>query len=133
MNDKGHTQKDSRKQVLILGGGIAGLSAARAMDHWGAVVHLVERENCLGGHALEWACMATNQCQNCGACLSAEIVEQGTLGYACGRCDLAGRGAVEALVCEQAGGCGHDIGFALLQPRPGLIGIGLVHQIPVAK
>ncbi len=72
MNDK----KDSRKQVLILGGGIAGLSAARAMDRWGVAVHLVERESCLGGHALEWACMATNQCQNCGACLSAEIVEQ---------------------------------------------------------
>lgn len=76
MNDKGHTQKESGKQVLILGGGIAGLSAARAMDHWGAVVHLVERENRLGGHAFEWACMATDQCKNCGACLSAEMAEQ---------------------------------------------------------
>ena len=76
MNDKGHTQKDSGKQVLILGGGVAGLSATCAMDQWGAAVHLVERENRLGGHAFEWACMATDQCQNCGACLSAEIAEQ---------------------------------------------------------
>jgi heterodisulfide reductase subunit A-like polyferredoxin/coenzyme F420-reducing hydrogenase delta subunit len=76
MNNKGYAQKDSGKQVLILGGGIAGLSAAQAMDRWGVAVHLVERENHLGGHALEWACMATDQCQNCGSCLTAEIAEQ---------------------------------------------------------
>ena len=76
MNDKAHSQKDSRKQVLVLGGGIAGLSAARAMDHWGAAVHLVERDSFLGGHAFIWACMATDECQNCGACLSADIAEQ---------------------------------------------------------
>jgi heterodisulfide reductase subunit A len=76
MNNKNLIQKDSEKQVLIIGGGIAGLSAARALDAWGAIVHLVERQEHLGGHAFEWACMTTDQCQNCGACLSAEIVEQ---------------------------------------------------------
>ncbi|MBN2059762.1 MAG: FAD-dependent oxidoreductase, partial [Deltaproteobacteria bacterium] len=64
----------SIKQVLVVGGGVAGLSAARALEGWGARVHLVEKKAYPGGNAFEWACMATNECRNCGACLTGELV-----------------------------------------------------------
>ncbi|MFC1862509.1 FAD-dependent oxidoreductase [Thermodesulfobacteriota bacterium] len=76
MDDKDSKNIKSLKQVLILGGGIAGLSAARELEGWGAHVHLVEKHGYLGGKAFEWACMATDECQNCGACLSAELVDE---------------------------------------------------------
>ncbi len=64
------------KNVLILGGGVAGLSAARALNEKGIGVRLAERLDHLGGKALDWACMATDACQNCGACLAAELADQ---------------------------------------------------------
>jgi heterodisulfide reductase subunit A-like polyferredoxin/coenzyme F420-reducing hydrogenase delta subunit len=67
---------DSQKSVLILGGGVAGLSAARTLNERGVVAHLVEKDDHLGGKALNWACMATKTCENCGACLTAELVDQ---------------------------------------------------------
>lgn len=62
--------------ILILGGGVAGMSAALALKNQDVVVHLVEKQNSLGGHAASWACMATQTCQNCGACLSIEMADQ---------------------------------------------------------
>ena len=59
------------KQVLVVGGGVAGMAAARTLDQYGLQVLLVERDERLGGHAAQWACMATDQCRNCGACLAA--------------------------------------------------------------
>jgi heterodisulfide reductase subunit A-like polyferredoxin/coenzyme F420-reducing hydrogenase delta subunit len=67
---------DSQKSVLILGGGVAGLSAARTLNERGVMVHLVEKDDHLGGKALNWACMATKTCENCSACLTAELVDQ---------------------------------------------------------
>ncbi|MFH2009495.1 MAG: FAD-dependent oxidoreductase [bacterium] len=55
--------------VLVVGGGIAGLTAASALADLGVGVTLVEREVELGGHAAEWACMATDACARCSACL----------------------------------------------------------------
>ncbi len=66
----------SMPSVLVIGGGVAGMSAARTLDAFGISVHLVEKNKDLGGKAFEWACMATSVCQNCGACLSAELAEQ---------------------------------------------------------
>ena len=65
-----------RPSVLILGGGVAGMSAAKVLDSRGINVHLVEKSAHLGGKAFDWACMATDECQYCGACLSAELVDQ---------------------------------------------------------
>jgi heterodisulfide reductase subunit A len=62
--------------VLIIGGGIAGMSAAKTLAASGLSVYLVEKKSHLGGKALNWACMATDQCQNCGACICAELVDQ---------------------------------------------------------
>lgn len=68
-----------KKQVLrvvVAGGGVAGMAAAQMLDRHGLEVHLFERSDHLGGSAAQWACMATNHCNYCGACLSDEMVAQ---------------------------------------------------------
>ncbi|MBN1850931.1 MAG: FAD-dependent oxidoreductase [Deltaproteobacteria bacterium] len=62
--------------VLIIGGGVAGMTAAKVLDGFGVHVHLIEKTDHLGGKALDWACMATDTCQYCSACLCAELVNQ---------------------------------------------------------
>jgi len=62
--------------ILILGGGVAGMSAALALNNRPVQVHLIEKHGRLGGNTAEWACMATDRCQNCGACLGPEMVDQ---------------------------------------------------------
>ena len=64
------------KRVLVIGGGTAGLSACAALHRHGLEVHVVEQEQRLGGKALGWACMATDTCRNCGACLAAALAEE---------------------------------------------------------
>jgi heterodisulfide reductase subunit A2 len=56
------------KKVLVLGGGIAGLTAAWELSRAGVAVELVEKADFLGGHAIQYACKATDACQQCGAC-----------------------------------------------------------------
>jgi heterodisulfide reductase subunit A len=68
--------KKTTPNVLILGGGVAGMAAARTLDGRDVLVHLVEKEKSLGGHAAKWSCMATHACENCGACLSIEAADQ---------------------------------------------------------
>ena len=57
------------QNVVVIGSGIAGLRAATALADIGLQVTLVERAKRLGGHAAEWACMATDACAKCSACL----------------------------------------------------------------
>ncbi len=61
--------------VVVIGAGVAGLTAARQLARYGITVHLVEKSKTAGGHAALWACMATDTCQNCGACLSQALVQ----------------------------------------------------------
>jgi len=56
------------KKVMVLGGGIAGLTAAWELSRAGVSVELVEKADFLGGHAIQYACKATDTCQQCGAC-----------------------------------------------------------------
>ncbi len=56
-------------RIAVVGGGIAGMSVAEALANLGIRVTLVERECLLGGHAAKWACMATDECARCSACL----------------------------------------------------------------
>ncbi len=53
---------------MVIGGGIAGLTAAWELAGLGAQVELVEKADFLGGHAIQYACKATDECRQCGAC-----------------------------------------------------------------
>lgn len=62
--------------VLIIGGGVAGMAAAQLLSDFDISVHVAEKQDRLGGHAAMWACMATESCMNCGACMSAEMAKE---------------------------------------------------------
>jgi heterodisulfide reductase subunit A len=53
---------------MVIGGGIAGLTAAWELAGAGAQVALVEKADFLGGNAIQYACKATDECRQCGAC-----------------------------------------------------------------
>jgi heterodisulfide reductase subunit A len=53
---------------MIIGGGIAGLTAARELSRQNVRVEIVEKADFLGGHAIQYACKATDECLQCGAC-----------------------------------------------------------------
>ncbi|MCL4500868.1 MAG: FAD-dependent oxidoreductase [Deltaproteobacteria bacterium] len=59
--------------VVVLGGGIAGITAALELSRAGLPVALVEKSPFFGGQAARFVCKATDVCQKCGACR----VEQG--------------------------------------------------------
>lgn len=54
--------------VLVLGGGIAGLTVAWELARLGVAVDLVEKSSFLGGYAIQFCCKAADECQKCGAC-----------------------------------------------------------------
>ena len=64
------------KTVLILGGGIAGLSAAAVLAKTGVRSLIVEKAPYLGGFAAQYACKATTGCVKCGACVVDEKMQQ---------------------------------------------------------
>lgn len=59
---------DVEKKALIIGGGIAGMTAAWELARLGAEALLVEKSPFLGGHAIQFACKAASSCQQCAAC-----------------------------------------------------------------
>jgi heterodisulfide reductase subunit A len=64
------------KNVLIIGGGVAGLSAAVELANLDIRVELIEKLNFLGGHAMGYACKAINNtCVKCGACMVEEKLQ----------------------------------------------------------
>ncbi len=60
----------SDKTVIVIGGGIAGVSTALKLADAGVKVDLVEKGDFIGGHAASLTCKATDQCQACNACLA---------------------------------------------------------------
>jgi heterodisulfide reductase subunit A2 len=56
-------------QVLIIGGGIAGITAAAALGRLNISVALLEKTEALGGQVRHFCCKATQVCQQCGVCL----------------------------------------------------------------
>jgi heterodisulfide reductase subunit A2 len=60
------------KSVLIVGGGVAGLSTALALADLGINVLIVEKAPFAGGHAVQLSCKATDACVQCGVCLVEE-------------------------------------------------------------
>jgi heterodisulfide reductase subunit A len=58
-----------KKPIVILGGGIAGITAALELAKLRHDVALIEKSPFFGGHAAHFCCKATDTCQKCGACL----------------------------------------------------------------
>ena len=64
-----------RSTAVIVGGGVAGLSAALNLAERGIDITLIEREPELGGNALTVCCKAVaGDCQLCGGCLLGDKV-----------------------------------------------------------
>ncbi|MBA3037285.1 MAG: CoB--CoM heterodisulfide reductase iron-sulfur subunit A family protein [Desulfobacterium sp.] len=62
--------------VLVIGGGIAGLTAAYELAKLDINVELVEKTPFLGGHAARFTCKATECCEKCGACMVEEKIQK---------------------------------------------------------
>jgi len=58
------------KEILVIGGGPAGLTAAKTLADSGAGVVLVERNESLGGMTRELTCKGLVECRNCGVCFA---------------------------------------------------------------
>lgn len=63
------------KNVLIIGGGIAGLTAAGELAKLDYRVDLIEKEAVLGGYSRQFTCKATDECVKCGACIVEEKID----------------------------------------------------------
>jgi heterodisulfide reductase subunit A len=64
----------SNNQVLIIGGGVAGLTAALSLSRLDIRTVIVEKSDRLGGWAAQYTCKATDACVSCGACtVSAKV------------------------------------------------------------
>ncbi|MFZ5586498.1 MAG: FAD-dependent oxidoreductase [Thermodesulfobacteriota bacterium] len=63
------------RHVLVIGGGVAGVSAALELARAGVAVTLIEKDDFLGGHAASLACKAADACLKCNACLAAPRLE----------------------------------------------------------
>jgi len=63
-------------KVLIIGSGVAGLSAACELAELDIDVEIVEQSDFAGGHAIQYTCKATDQCVKCGACMVEEKLDR---------------------------------------------------------
>ena len=68
--------ENGKAQVLIIGGGIAGITASLEVMKMGAVPFLVEKGPFLGGHSSVFACKAVDTCLECNVCLVEDIMKE---------------------------------------------------------
>ena len=57
------------KSVLIVGGGISGMTVALELNRMGIPALLIEREPALGGLSASFCCKASESCNKCFACV----------------------------------------------------------------
>jgi len=62
--------------VLILGGGVAGLSASLELARRGVPSLLAEKGSRLGGRVRDFCCKATQACVHCGACRLGDLLAE---------------------------------------------------------
>ncbi|MEW6376143.1 MAG: FAD-dependent oxidoreductase [Thermodesulfobacteriota bacterium] len=58
-----------KDDVLIIGGGIAGITVALELSQLGIPTTLIERESFLGGLSASFCCKASESCNKCFACV----------------------------------------------------------------
>jgi len=58
-----------KQKVLVLGGGVAGMTSALEAAQNGLEVYVVEKADDIGGWAYTYCCKATDKCAKCSACL----------------------------------------------------------------
>ena len=63
----------AKTDVLIIGGGVAGATAAERLGRAGMDVHLVEQQPSIGGRARDMGCKATDTCLRCNMCVADEV------------------------------------------------------------
>jgi heterodisulfide reductase subunit A len=63
-------------KVLVIGGGVAGLTVASELADLDIDVEIVEQSDFPGGHAIQYTCKATDQCVKCGACMVEEKLDR---------------------------------------------------------
>lgn len=64
----------ANESVLVIGGGVAGVSSALKLAENGFQVYLVERGPIIGGQAAVFCCKATETCSQCSVCLVPEKI-----------------------------------------------------------
>lgn len=64
------------KHVLIVGGGLAGCTAALELADKDVRVTLVEKADRIGGKVRDYGCKADKRCNNCGLCLAGNLWEK---------------------------------------------------------
>lgn len=68
--------KKNISSVLVIGGGVAGATAAGRLGRAGVSVHLIEKEADIGGHVKEMGCKATDVCMRCNVCVAHDILRK---------------------------------------------------------
>ncbi len=66
----------SDKTVLIVGAGVAGLSAALQLSKNSVKTIIIEKSSFHGGHAASFTCKAAEKCVKCGACIAEDKLKK---------------------------------------------------------
>ena len=65
---------NDQDQAIIIGGGITGVTSALSLADNGYKVSIIEKKASIGGHAMQFCCKATDQCNSCGVCLAKDKI-----------------------------------------------------------
>src|SRR5512136_2027864 len=84
-------------EVLVIGGGPAGLTAAKSLVDRGTNVVLVEKKESLGGMARELTCKGLVECRNCGVCFAIDRA-----------CEILREPNAEVLLLSEVSSVQHD-------------------------